>query len=132
MFRPIMIAVAAAALITAGAATAFAANSHGKAVSNLAATTTLSGAAKGDAISVLASAKGETTSDNAKAEATADAADRDTEADADATTDNTSSDKDAHGDAVSAVAKSDATAAHEDGAKKVNHGGAVSAVAQQH
>jgi hypothetical protein len=136
MFRPIMIAVAAAALITAGAATAFAANSHGKAVSNLAATTTLRGAAKGDAISVLASAKGETTSDKAKTEATADAADRDNEADTDATTnestDNASGDKDAHGDAVSAVAKSDATAAHQDGAKKVNHGGAVSAVAQKH
>jgi len=36
---------------------------------------------------------------------------------------------DAHGDAVSAVAKSDATAAHANGKKKVNHGGAVSAAA---
>ena len=42
------------------------------------------------------------------------------------------SDKDAHGDAVSAVAKSDATAAHGDGENSVNHGGAVSAVAQKH
>jgi len=38
---------------------------------------------------------------------------------------------DAHGDAVSMVAGSDATAAHTTGAKKVNHGGAVSAVARK-
>jgi hypothetical protein len=37
--------------------------------------------------------------------------------------------RDAHGDAVSMVARSDATAAHSTGAKKVNHGGAVSVAA---
>ena len=140
MFRPIMIAVAAAALVTAGAATAFAANTHGKAVSHLAATTTLAGDAKGDAISTLASAKGDSTSHAVKTDATADAAARDSEADTDAATkaadesadEATDTTGDTHGDAVSAVAKSDATAAHDNGKKKVNHGGAVSAAAHRH
>ncbi len=138
MLRLMVTAAAAAGLLAVGALTAVAANSHGKAVSTLATTTMLKGEAKGDAISALASAKGEAKSDAAKADAIADKAAKDAEADADAAAkdadedaDAAMSDNDAHGDAVSAVAKSDATAAHENGKKKVNHGGAVSAVAQK-
>ena len=115
MLRSIMIAAAAAGLLAVGALTAVAANSHGKPVSDLARSTTLAGEAKGDAVSKLASTK----SDAAKAEA-------------DDTQDAANEDNDTHGDAVSAVAKSDATAAHDNGQKKVNHGGAVSAVARNH
>ena len=129
MLRLIMIAAAAAGLLAVGALSALAANSHGKPVSTLATSTALKGEAKGDAISTLARAKGEAKSDAAKTKA----ADTDVEApdeDADETTDeDDSDDNDQHGDAVSAVAKSDATAAHLKGQKKVNHGGAVSAVA---
>ena len=139
MFRSIWIAAGAAALLAVGALTAVAANSHGKAVSTLAASTTFTGEAKGDAISTRASAKGEATSTAAKAEAAADvaakAADTDVETadtDVEANDKANDGDKDAHGDAVSAVAKSDATAAHGDGENSVNHGGAVSAVAQKH
>ena len=113
MFRSILIAAAAAGLLAVGALTAAAANSHGRPVSDLARSTTLTGEAKGDAVSTLASTK----SDAAKA----------ARADVAATDDN-----DAHGDAVSAVARSDATAAHENGKKKINHGGAVSAIAHEH
>ena len=114
MLRSIMIAAAAAGLLAAGALTAVAANSHGKSVSNLARSTTLSGQGKGDAVHTLASTK----SDAAKNHAD--------------DTEDASEDNDTHGDAVSAVAKSDATAAHENGKSKVNHGGAVSAVARNH
>src|SRR5438093_139586 len=71
-----------------------------------------------------------TKSDAAKAatRAAAAAEDADTEANDEAE----DGDNDAHGDAVSAVARSGATAAHENGKKKVNHGGAVSAVAHDH
>ena len=65
MFRSIWIAAGAAVLLAVGALTAVAANSHGKAVSTLATTTTLNGEAKGDAISAMASAKGEAKSDAA-------------------------------------------------------------------
>jgi len=123
MFRPIWIAAGAAVLLAVGALTAAAANSHGKAVSTLATSTTLKGEAKGDAISTLASTK----ADAAKAAKEAEDADAD-EANDEAEND----DNDAHGDAVSAVARSDATAAHENGKKKINHGGAVSAVAHEH
>ena len=130
MFRSIWIAAGAAVLLAVGALTAVAANSHGKAVSTLASGTKLTGEAKGDAISTLASAKTDAKADAAArdAEADADAASKD----ADESSDTAETDNDAHGDAVSAVAKSDATAAHENGEKKVNHGGAVSAVAQKH
>src|ERR1700686_5745172 len=74
MFRSTWIAAGAAALLAVGALTAVAANSHGKAVSTLAASTTLTGEAKGDVIRASASAKGEATSDAAKVEATAAAA----------------------------------------------------------
>src|SRR5438552_11551774 len=131
MIRSIWIAAGAAVLLAVGALTAVAANSHGNAVSTLATSTTLKGESKGDAISILARAKGDATSDAAKA----DSATRDTEADADAaakdaddSSDAAATDKDAHGDAVSVVAKSEATAAQANGEKKVNHGGAVSAV----
>ena len=72
MFRSILIAAAAAGLLAVGALTAAAANSHGKAVSDLARSTTLTGEAKGDAVSTLASTKSEA----AKADAVADAAAR--------------------------------------------------------
>ncbi len=118
MLRSIWIAAGAAVLLAVGALTAVAANSHGKAVSTLATSTTLKGEARGDAVSALARAKGDATSDGANTEAKADAATRDAEADTDAaeteadeSTEATETDKDAHGDAVSAVAKSDATAA---------------------
>src|SRR5438309_5375183 len=123
MFRSIWIAAGVAALLAVGALTAVAANSHGKAVSTLATGATLKGEAKGDSISTLASVKGETRSDAAKVET----ATRDSESDAEAA----DADNDAHGDAVSAVAKSDATAAHANGKKKVNHGGAVSEAAEK-
>jgi len=89
MLRSIMIAAAAAGLLAVGALTAVAATSHGKPVSDLARSTTLSGAAKGDAVKTLASTKSD-------------------------------------------AAKNHATAAHENGKNKVNHGGAVSAVARNH
>jgi hypothetical protein len=137
MLRSIWIAAGAAVLLAAGALTAVAANSHGKAVSTLATSTTLKGEAKGDAISILAGARGETTSDAAKVKAKASVAvDADTDAEAndeDADADETAeSENDAHGDAVSAVAKSDTTAAHRNGEETVNHGGAVSIVAHKH
>ena len=127
MLRPVMIVAAAAGLLAVGALSAVAGNSHGKAVSTLATSTTLKGDAKGDAISALASARGEAKSDAARVDAAAKA--QDTDAD---DTDEATSDGDAHGDAVSAIAKSDATAAHQTGNKSVNHGGAVSAVAHEH
>ena len=119
MLRWIMVVAAAAGLLAVGVLSAMAGNAHGKAVSTLATSTTLKGEARDDAISALASAK----SDAARADAT--------DVDAD-DTDEATSDSDAHGDAVSAVAKSDATAAHQTGNKAVNHGGAVSAVAHEH
>ncbi|TME24846.1 MAG: hypothetical protein E6I68_03980 [Chloroflexi bacterium] len=114
MLRSIMIAAAAAGLLAVGALTAVAATSHGKPVSDLARSTTLSGEAKGDAVNALASTKSDAATNHADA------------------TEEASEDNDTHGDAVSAVAKSDATAAHENGKNKVNHGGAVSAVARNH
>ena len=130
--RPLMIATAAAAVLAGGLITAVAANAHGSTISKLATTTTLTGEARGDAVGALASARGEKTSDAAKAEATTDKTARDADADADAAAKTTTtSDKDAHGDSVSAVAKSDATAARDTG-DKPNHGAAVSAVAKKH
>jgi hypothetical protein len=115
MFRSIMIGAVATAVLAVGAVSAFASNTHGKAVSHLAGATTLTGEAKGDAISALARSQGDAKSDAAKAEAT-------------------TADRDAHGDAVSAIAKKDGdaddTALGNHGKhKKPNHGGAVSVVA---
>ena len=53
MLRLILIAAAAAGLLAVGALSAVAGNSHGKAVSTLATSTTLKGETKGDAISTL-------------------------------------------------------------------------------
>ena len=125
MFRSIMIGAVATAVLAVGAVSAFASNTHGKAVSHLAGATTLTGEAKGDAISALARSQGDAKSDAAKAEATT----------AEATTaEATTADRDAHGDAVSAIAKKDGdaddTALGNHGKhKKPNHGGAVSEVA---
>ena len=120
MFRSIMIGAVATAVLAVGAVSAFASNTHGKAVSHLAGATTLTGEAKGDAISALARSQGDAKSDAAKAEAT--------------TAEATTADRDAHGDAVSAIAKKDGdaddTALGNHGKhKKPNHGGAVSVVA---
>jgi hypothetical protein len=137
MFRSISIALAIAGVLAVGALTAVAANAHGSSVSRQATTIALKAAAKGDAISTLARAKGQAKSDAATAadtetEATDEDADEATDATADAATDKVAeSDKHAHGDAVSAVAKSDATAPHENGGKNVNHGGAVSEAAEK-
>jgi hypothetical protein len=110
------IVLAASAVFGLGLVTAAAANSHGEAVSALAkASKSLVGEARGDAVSALAKTNGK--SDRTKAEATAPKAD--------------ATDRDSHGDAVSAVAQSDATAAHTTGNKAVNHGGAVSAAAHK-
>ena len=124
MLRSILIAAAAVALALTGALTAIAANTHGKAVSHLAATTTATAEARGDAVSALASSKAQNPT---KTTTTS----RATESDEDS--DNDENENDTHGDAVSVVAGNhDATAAHDNGSKAVNHGGAVSAVARTH
>lgn len=125
------IVLAAAALFGLGLVSAVAAetnkDAHGDAVRMaVMAAKSQTGEARGDAVSTVASANGETRSDAAKADATADKAAREAEQDADQAAEG---DRDGHGDAVSMVAKSDATAAHAKGKKKVNHGGAVSAAA---
>lgn len=125
VMKPIVLGVAA--LFGLGLMSAAAAGTHGAAVR--AAVTTaksLAGEARGDFVSAVASANGEARSDAAKADAAADKAAREAEQDADQAA---KGDRDGHGDAVSMVAKSDATAAHPKGKKKVNHGGAVSAAA---
>lgn len=103
--KPIVLAVSAA--FGLGLVTAAAANSHGDAVSDLAkASKALIGEARGDIVSALAKTNGR--SDRTKTVAT---------------------ERDGQGDAASAIARSDATAAHSTGEKTVNHGGAVSAAA---
>lgn len=119
--KPIVLGMAA--LFGLGLMSAAAADTHGVAVR--AAVTTaasLAGAARGEFVSAVASAMGDARADEAAADKTA----RETEQDADQTA---KVDRDGHGAAVSLVAKSDATAAHAKGKKKVNHGGAVSAAA---
>jgi hypothetical protein len=121
------IVLAAAALFGLGLVSAVAAetnkDAHGDAVRAAeVAAKALKGAARGEAVSLVASANGKAES----AEAKAAKATRDTEKAADRAA---KGDRDAHGDAVSMVARSDATAAHAKGKKKVNHGGAVSAAA---
>lgn len=103
--KPIVLAVSA--VFGLGLVTADAANSHGDAVSDLAkASKALIGEARGDIVSALAKTNGR--SDRTKTAATK---------------------RDSQGDAVSAIARIDATAAHSTGDKTVNHGGAVSAAA---
>jgi len=104
------IVLGAAALFGLGLTTAFAADTHGAAVSALAhqSKASLSGMAFGDAISDLAKTNGKAGATLATTKAT---------------------DRLNHGEAVSAVATTDATAAHTTGAKKTNHGGAVSVAA---
>jgi len=105
--KPIVLTVSV--VFGLGMATAAAANSHGEAVSDLAkASKALVGEARGDAVSALAKTNGR--SDRTKTAATA---------------------RNGHGAAVSAIARSEATAAHSTGNKTVNHGGAVSAAAHK-
>jgi UPF0716 family protein affecting phage T7 exclusion len=120
MLRSIMIAVAAAVMLIAGALTALANTNFGRPVTDRATTTSLHTAAT------------DATAAKPAARANQAAAKTDTDSDVDTDEDAADNDNDTHGDAVSAVAKSDATAAHETGNKTVNHGGAVSAVARQH
>jgi hypothetical protein len=122
MPRWTMVVAAAAGLLAVGALSAVAGNARGNAVSTLATGTTIKGEARGDAISALASARDQAKSHAASVDAAAEAQD----------SDEATSDSDTHGDAVSAVANSEATAAHQTGHKAVNHGGAVSAVAHEH
>jgi hypothetical protein len=120
MLRTILIAAGAAALLMAGVITAVATTGFAKPVSDLATGTTLKAEAKGDAVSKLTSRERQSTATE-PAETAIERADADID----------ENDNETHGDVVSAVAKSDATAAHENGAKKVNHGGAVSAAAHK-
>jgi hypothetical protein len=99
--RPIVLAVSA--VFGLGLVTAAAANSHGEAVSDKAHISKLVGEARGDAISGLAKTNGRS--------------------------DRSATERDGQGDAVSAVARGDATAAHSTGSKAINHGGKVSATA---
>ena len=103
------IVLAASAVFGLGLVTAAAANSHGEAVSDLTkASQALVGEARGDAVSALAKINGR--SDRTKTAA---------------------AERDGQGDTVSAMARSDATAAQSTGDKIVNHGGAVSAQAHK-
>lgn len=118
--KPIVMGVAA--VFGLGLVTAAAADTHGDAVrAAVTKAKALVGEARGDAVSLVASANGKAES----AEAAADKTAREAEQDADQ-----SIDKDSHGDMVSMVARNHSlTAAHKNGKKKVNHGGAVSAAA---
>jgi UPF0716 family protein affecting phage T7 exclusion len=124
MLRSILIAVAAAGMLIAGALTALANTSFGRPVTDRATTTSLH--------TVASTSSRPTNTQAAKPAVKADEDTAETDTDTDTDEDATETDNDTHGDAVSAVAKSDATAAHETGNKTVNHGGAVSAVARQH
>jgi len=109
------IVLGAAAVFGLGLTTAVAADTHGDAVSAAAsAAKALVGEARGDAVSLIANANGKARSAAAAANSNA----------------TTATNGDTQGDAVSAIAKNqDLTAAHATGAQKVNHGGAVSAAA---
>ena len=119
--------LAFSALLGLGLVSAAAAAAHGEAVSTLAkASQTLSSEARGDAVSALAKS-GKALTGEARGDAASTAAKTDATTDSDTTESN-----DSHGDAVSAVASDhSAVAAHTTGAKKVNHGAAVSLVAQK-
>jgi hypothetical protein len=127
--KPIVLGVAALfglGLISAAAAN----NTHGKAVSAVAKAKAQVGEARGDAVSAVASARGEARSDAAKADAKDAKADKAAQIAEKVADKAAKGDRDAHGDTVSAIARDhDETAAHTTGAKKVNHGGAVSAAA---
>jgi hypothetical protein len=107
--KPIILGVAA--VFGLGLTTAFAADTHGAAVSLLAhqSKELLSGKVFGDTISDFAKTNGKARAGLATTKA---------------------ADRLNHGEAVSAVATGEATAAHN-GAVKPNHGGAVSAVARK-
>jgi hypothetical protein len=146
MLRSILIGAAAAGLLIVGALTGLASNSHGTAVRQLATSSTLKGEARGDAVSALAkgaaqAATGATTTTPttpqtttpAKAETDVEAeTETDTDTDTDTETDvDTDTENDTQGDAVSGMAKSEATAAHENDKHQSNHGGAVSEAAEK-
>lgn len=100
--KPIVLAVSA--VFGLGLVTAAAADNHGALVSAVAkASKSLTGSARGEAVSDVAQTNGKSDTAN----------------------------RGAHGEAVSTVAMSDATAAHTTGAMKTNHGGAVSKTAHK-
>jgi hypothetical protein len=130
MLRRVMIAVAAGGLLALGAVSVAASEAHGDAASAAARATGVTGEARGDSVSLIASAQGLAMRADAKADAAARSSGASKDTDTDTTTAPTT-DKDAHGDMVSAAAKSDCTAAQDSGKKKVNHGACVSQVASQ-
>jgi hypothetical protein len=142
MLRSILIGAAAAGLLIVGALTGLASNSHGTAVRQLATSSTLKGEARGDAVSALAkgaaqAATGATTTTSTTPQTTTQAkaetdVEAETETDTDTETDvDTDTENDTQGDAVSGMAKSEATAAHENDKHQSNHGGAVSEAAEK-
>jgi hypothetical protein len=111
--------------LIAGAASAFAATTHGSIVQSLAASTSLSGKAKGSPISKLAKTHVETRVDS---NATVDANESDEDADTDSDGHASASSEDNHGAEVRVVAQDHSRT----GGDNDNHGGAVSVVAQTH
>jgi hypothetical protein len=130
MLRRVMIALVAGGLLTAGAISVAASESHGDAVSAAARAAGVKGEARGDVVSLIAGAQGQAMRADAKADRGARSGGASKDTDTDTTTASTT-DKDAHGDMVSAAAKSDCTAAQDSGKKNVNHGACVSQVASQ-
>jgi hypothetical protein len=125
MLRSISIVAAVAALFAVGALSAAAGNSHGKAVSHLATSTTLRAEAKGDAISTLARAIGEAapsgaTGNTARAKANVAAATAQAQADTDTDATETTDD-----------ATDSNEAADTNDANDQNHGATVSAIAHK-
>jgi hypothetical protein len=127
MLRRLVIALGVSVALIAGAASAFAATTNGSIVQSLAASTSLSGKAKGAAISNLAKTHEETRVDS-NATVGANATDEDEDAETDEDAHASASSQDNHGAAVRVVAQ-DRTAT---GGDNENHGGAVSVVAQTH
>ena len=148
MFWKLIVALGAAGALATGALAVMAGDAHGDAV-RAAARASTSGEAHGDAVRLVASARGVAARTDAKADATAkasvseadeteteaadnEAADNETaenDAEKPATTES-DSENDAHGDAVSAAARSDGTAALKDADQK-NHGAFVRAIARK-
>ena len=123
MVQKIAIVLAASGLVAVGGLTAAAQELHASTVSTVAQATP-AGEAHGDAVSTAAKAQAK--------DADADKVDTD-KTDTDKTTEDSKTStntNNAHGNAVSKVAQSDCTAAHQGGSKPVNHGGCVSATAK--
>jgi hypothetical protein len=133
MLRSISIVAAVAALLAGGALSAAAGNSHGKAVSHLATSTTLRAEAKGDAISTLARALSEVASSGAAAKTTRTKANvTPVTAPAEADTDTDATDAADTNDAADSNEVADTNeAADTKDANDRNDGGTVSAIAHK-